>query len=135
MQLLNRFVAAFVTLLLLAVVISFGLGHYMTELERLFSFSGLSLIVQFLVAIALLIIVFFGRPRSSLHRAYFGSVATLAICFGAYGAFTGTLLLGEALIVIIGAIITVAEAVEGDLVRRPAPQASDRLPTKAKPQV
>lgn len=134
MALTNRLIAALITLVIAAIITTFAYGYYMALLEQYFSFSLGSLIVKLILALGLLIIVFFGRPRSSTHRVFFGAVATLAICFGAYGAFTGTLLLGDALIILAGSIVTVVEAVEDGL-SRSTRQPITSLPSKSKAQL
>ena len=112
MQEYNRYVAVATTFLITMVVMLFAFGYYTAALQEAFSFSWLSLIVKFFIAVGSLIIIFFGRPRSRFHRIFLGVVATTALCFGAYGAFTSSLLFGDALIFIVGTIAIVVETIE-----------------------
>lgn len=109
---INRIIAAIVTLAIMAIILTFAYGYYITVLEAYFSFSVQSLMVLSALAVGLLMIVFFGRPPSHVRRVVYGVVATIALGFGAYGAFIGSLLLGDALILILGTIITAVEATE-----------------------
>lgn len=115
---LNRFIAAILTLAIITVVIAFAFGRYTTVLDTLFSFSLQSLAVKSALAMGLLIIAFFGRPRTQFHRTLLGIIVTITAGFSAYGAFTGTLLFGDALLLIIGTLITATEATEGKTARQ-----------------
>lgn len=112
MQEYNRFIAVATTFLIAMVVMLFAFGYYTGPLQEVFSFSSSSLIVKFFIAVGALIIVFFGRPRSRFHRIFLGIVASAALCFGAYGAFTSSLLLGDALIFIVGTMAIMVETIE-----------------------
>lgn len=107
---INRLFAAMATLAILAIISMFAFGYFTNTLEGHFSFSLQSLSVKSLLAVALMMIAFFGRPSSQIRRVVYGTVATIVLGVGAYGAFTSSLLFGDALVLIVGTIIAAIEA-------------------------
>lgn len=108
----NRLAATLTTTAILASTLIFAYGYYLNDLEKLFSYDLLSMIFKFVLGVAMIIIVFFARPRWIGHRILLGVIATAAMGFAGFGAFTNTLLTGDALIYAFGAMIAAFEATE-----------------------
>lgn len=64
----NRIISFLTILVIVGSTLTFAYGQSLTSLLQYFSFNYLSLFIKILLALAMLIIVFFARPRTEFHR-------------------------------------------------------------------
>lgn len=113
----NRLLSALTTLVIIGSTMTFAYGQSLTLLSQYFSFSYLSLFIKVLLALAMLIIMFFARPRTEFHRVVVGAIGLITLSYAAYGAFSQSLPLGDAILYFIGAFIAVTESLEATFLR------------------
>lgn len=130
----NQIIAATTALAITATTIVFAYGQSTATMEQLFSFSFASLAAKVALTAAMLIIMFFPRPRSFVNRAIIGLVATSVLAFATYGALASTLPLGDAIMLFAGTLIAMIESVEATMPhRKPTAVNTDAEPALAAP--
>lgn len=121
---LNRWVAFIVATLIVGSISMFAYGLSITTVEQYFSFEVVELMSKTLLGFAMAIIIFFSRPRWIGHRILLGAIATSAIVCAAYSAAINSLLIGDAIIYCIGALVAALETTE---VRLPRGKSSSEI--------
>ena len=121
-------IAATITALAITLSVTlYAYGYYMTTLEELFTYSAAGLVTKTLLGIAMLILMFFARPRSKFLRYTLGTIASIVLAYTVFGALSQTLALGEAVVMLIGTLAAMNEAVEGEL-PQPTTNRARRIP-------
>lgn len=113
----NQIIALLTTITIIATTLVFAYGNWPNIMQTHFSFELISLLAKVALGVALLIIIFFTRPRALWHRAIIGLVATTVLAYATYGAIVGSLPLGDAAIYLVGTMIAMTEAVEATMPR------------------
>lgn len=108
-------VASITALAIIASINLYAVGNHLGLLEQLFSFSAAGLIIKTMLGIAMLIMVFYSRPRSQLLRMVLGTIASIVLAYTTFGAFSETLALGDAIVYFIGTFIAMTETIEAKL--------------------
>lgn len=111
-------VAGLTAVAIILPVLLYAYGLSMTTLEQIFSFAALTILAKTLLAVAMLIMVFFARPRSKYLRVTIAILSGMVLAYAVYGAVVQELALGDALIYLIGSFIGLTETLEANLPRR-----------------
>jgi hypothetical protein len=106
----SRFLAA-ITLLALILTTIIALLP-IAPATNAFAVGPIDCSVKLLLAAALGLITFIGRPRLMVVRRSLGSIAALTLLFAAIGAYTSQLGLGDAVLLFFGALISTLESLE-----------------------
>lgn len=115
MSVTSRIIALIIALSVITTTSMFAYGIYTETLEQYVSFDIAAQIAKFTLTLGMLIIAFFARPRSAINRIILGSISTLVIGSATVHALTGTLLTGDAIIMVVGVLVAAFESVEATL--------------------
>lgn len=130
-----QIIAALTAIAITLPVIMYAYGYFMAQLEQFFSFDAGDIAAKTLLGVAMVIMIFFARPRSRYLRTFLGLISSMVLAYAVYGAITQSLMLGDTLIYLVGSFIGITETLEAKLPERSIQPASSlhQSPT-AKPQ-
>lgn len=102
---------------LLAIVVCSVLPFLLheTEFARIFTVSWSDVFAKIALSIAMIIVIVAGRPRVTALRRTLGFLAAITLAYGAFGAFTHQLALGNMVIFFFGAFIATMESLEAKI--------------------
>ena len=103
---------AFITFIALVVSSLLVIHPTETTLDSLFSLSLTDAGIKLLLAIALLIIIFVGRPRLEPLRRTLGALAATTLIYATLAAYSSQLAMGDMAILFFGALIATVESLE-----------------------
>lgn len=113
-----QFIAILTAISLIIPTTLFMHGQILPFLETVFNFDTAGIITKILLACSMILLALFHRPRSVYLRFVIGLFASAALIYANYGAFTNTLVPGDALLYFIGCLLALAETAEAKLPHR-----------------
>lgn len=117
-------IAALTAIAITLPVLVYAYGYSMTQLEQLFSFGGMDILAKTLLGTAMLVMIFFARPRSKYLRTFLAVLSSVVLVYAVYGAATQTLAIGDTLIYLVGTFIGISETLEAKIPERSIQPAS-----------
>lgn len=107
---ITRSIAVIVMLIIMSSTLVFAYGALPSSLEHWFAFDLVALLAKSLLAIAMIQIAVFSRPRSLSTNFILGALCTAVTGLTALSAFQYTLLLADAVVLTLGVLIASREA-------------------------
>lgn len=111
-------VAALTAIAITLPVIMYAYGYSMTQLEQYFSFGAGDVAAKTLLGVAMIIMIFFARPRSGYLRAFLAIASSIVLIYAVQNAVTQSLMLGDTLTYLVGTLIGITETLEAKLPNR-----------------